>query len=299
MIAHIASAGETRGRVLLRVLRDPTEGAVAAALRLARAYDAEIETLVIEDEAVFALCDHPFAREISPTGRRSRQLTAAEVARDYEGLRRRAAQLVETLAAKTVGPETERELPITTRSLRGPPGQMLQVACTENGPWNVVVLGEPADLMTCRELEDLNQSIRDITGIVATGRGRVRSRGATVAVVEDRQQLYSMAQLARRLTEGASEPVIVLPVAEDDDEARRLDGELRLALADMPETTDQIVLGHVEVTHAEPSPLAARLVRLQPSFVIMAASGIIARSAGALSQFIGAVHCPVLLARDR
>lgn len=301
MIAHIASANETRGRVLLRVLRDPTEAAVHAALRLARAYEAEVETLVIEDEAIFTLTDYPFAREISPAGRFTRPLTAAELSREYDGLRRRVAALVARLAEKTAQTDTADALRLRTRSMRGAPDHMLQIACTENGPWNVVVLGEAADLDTVRRIDDLMRSILDVTGIVATGPGAVRTTGATVAVVEDREQLFAFAQFAQRLSTGQagqSERIILLPAAESVENGRRLDGELRLALADMPEFGDQIGVAGIEVTRADPSQLAARLIGLRPGFVIMAAHSIIARDPGGLSQFLGAIRCPVLLARD-
>jgi hypothetical protein len=51
MIAHVAEAGENRGRVVLHIGagRQVADIAIDAALRVALAYQSEIETLVVED----------------------------------------------------------------------------------------------------------------------------------------------------------------------------------------------------------------------------------------------------------
>ena len=51
MIAHVASSGEDRGRVVLQLgSRTPNEVALNAAIRIARAFQSEIESLFVEDQ---------------------------------------------------------------------------------------------------------------------------------------------------------------------------------------------------------------------------------------------------------
>ena len=51
MIAHVAQAGEDRGRVVLHLQSGhPSAIALEAAVRIARAFQSEIESLFVEDE---------------------------------------------------------------------------------------------------------------------------------------------------------------------------------------------------------------------------------------------------------
>ena len=51
MIAHVAQAGEDRGRVVLHLRSaNPSAIALEAAVRIARAFQSEIESLFVQDE---------------------------------------------------------------------------------------------------------------------------------------------------------------------------------------------------------------------------------------------------------
>ena len=54
MIAHVAKVDEARGRVVLRICHQVRDDAVRAAARLAAAYEAQLETVYVEDEATRA-----------------------------------------------------------------------------------------------------------------------------------------------------------------------------------------------------------------------------------------------------
>ena len=71
MIAHVAEAGEARGRVIVRTTSArASDIAIQAAVLIAQAYRSEIESLYIEDTELIASARFSFVREISPTGSR-------------------------------------------------------------------------------------------------------------------------------------------------------------------------------------------------------------------------------------
>ena len=70
MIAHVAETGEDRGRVVLQLgSGHPSAIALEAAVRIARAFQSEIESLFVEDEQLFDCAAYGFVREVSLTGR--------------------------------------------------------------------------------------------------------------------------------------------------------------------------------------------------------------------------------------
>ena len=74
MIAHVAEAGEGRGRVVLHLTHAaPSPVAIEAAVRVARAFQSEIESLFVEDAALLDIAAFPFACEISLSGRQRRE----------------------------------------------------------------------------------------------------------------------------------------------------------------------------------------------------------------------------------
>ena len=107
MITHVAEAAEARGRVVLRLTPAAGSGratlaAIDAAVRLAQAYKAEIESLYIEDIELLRLASFTFAAEIPSAGSRlggvRRSLSVADIERrqrfsqhdDVPGAARRA-----------------------------------------------------------------------------------------------------------------------------------------------------------------------------------------------------------------
>ena len=71
MIAHVAEAGEDRGRVVLRLdpAVRPSRAALEAAVRVAQAFQSEIESLVVADQQLFEIAAFPFACQISRSGK--------------------------------------------------------------------------------------------------------------------------------------------------------------------------------------------------------------------------------------
>ena len=76
MIAHVAQTGENRGRVVLQLgSAHPSIIALEAAVRIARAFQSEIESVFVEDEQLFDCAAYDFVREVSLTGRHSRAVS--------------------------------------------------------------------------------------------------------------------------------------------------------------------------------------------------------------------------------
>ena len=88
MIAHVARAGEDRGRVVLRLC--PTchqsEVALEAAIKVAQAFDAEVESLFVEEQQLIEMASFPFASEISLAGRSRRALSPATIESEMRGM---------------------------------------------------------------------------------------------------------------------------------------------------------------------------------------------------------------------
>ena len=82
MITHVAEAGEGRGRVVLHLTQSaPNPVAIDAAVRVARAFQSEIESLFVEDATLLDIAAFPFACEISLSGRQRRDLSPEAVER--------------------------------------------------------------------------------------------------------------------------------------------------------------------------------------------------------------------------
>ena len=66
MIAHVAAAGERSGRVVLWLggSAEASRFAIEAAMLMGQAFQAEVESLYVEDKQLFDLADFPFAKVI-------------------------------------------------------------------------------------------------------------------------------------------------------------------------------------------------------------------------------------------
>ena len=83
MTAHVAERGEGRGRVVLRLecAGHLNEAAVDAAISVAKAFGAGIESLLVEDRQVFDAAGYDFTREIAPGNAGERRLAVEDMAR--------------------------------------------------------------------------------------------------------------------------------------------------------------------------------------------------------------------------
>ncbi len=288
MIAHVAAAGEERGRVVLRLTHDtPHPVALAAAMCVAQAFHSEIESLFVEDLALFELASFPFAREISFSGRRSSALSPEGIAAD---MRHVAASF-----QRTIGALAERaEIPFRATVIRDEPVTAVARACARCGPWNVVALAEPISAASPAMLSQLFASVVETTGVVVVGPNAKRTTGPIIAVVEDIAQLEPMLRTAERLhAVTGAESLQLLLIGARDDETIEMEGQARLVVGENPVAT----IMRVNIPFGAAIDLAERLRRAGGGFILARFGGLLVPRDGSLAHLVQTLECPLFLMR--
>jgi hypothetical protein len=287
MIAHVAEAGEARGRVIVRtVSARASDIAMQAAVRIAQAYRSEIESLYIEDTELIASSRFPFVREISLLGAIARPITPADVVRDlrfqFKALQRRLGALAGAA-----------QVPIHERFVRDEPLRALAITCADCGPWNVVVLTEPFGAGSGGDIALLLDNVEDATGIVIVGPRASRTSGPVAMFLEDIDALSGMMRAGDRLVDGTDIPLVLAIVAGDGETAGWLESQARLMLGERPD----VHFVHLALAHAEPALAAEAIRRMRPGFVIARFGGLVVPVSEDLSPLAAALECPLLLSR--
>jgi len=288
MITHVAEAGEGRGRVVLHLTQSaPSPVAVDAAVRVARAFQSEIESLFVEDATLLDIAAFPFACEISFSGRHRRDLSPELVARQ---MRAAAAALARRLGALA----QRAEVPLHITVVRNEPVAALAEACATRGPWNVVALGDPVSGLDAERLAHLFTRVPGTTGLIVVGPRARRSEGRIVAVVEEIGHFDAVLRTARRLHGGDEETrLTLLLVSDSEDEARLMDEQARLALGG--DDTVEVVRARVEA--AEPAVAAEVIRRLAAGFIVGRFGGLLLPAEGNLRPLAAVLECPLFLMR--
>jgi hypothetical protein len=287
MIAHVAEAHEQRGRVVLRITSGyPSEVALAAAVRVARGFQSEIECLLIENSDLIALAGFSFARQISRRGGGWQEISHDDIDRQLRAASHAAGRLVERV---TRAAEVNARLKV----VRDEPLRALAMTCSECGPWNVVVLGEPVVMTTSAELQGLFENVVDTTGIILVSPRARRADGPIILAVDDPTTLQSMLRAADRLQDKDARDIVVLLLAETGEAERTLEGQVRLQLGDLPD---------VRIVSAGPllgdlRGAAEVLRRLHGGFVIAQLGGLLVPPEADLRPLSTALECPLLLMR--
>jgi hypothetical protein len=287
MIPHVAQAGEARGRVVLRLCSsNPNAVALEAAIRVAQAFQSEIESLFVEDLQLIELTGFSFAREISLTGRQSRAISAADIEREfrlaYAPLRRR----IEALARAA-------DVPVHQRVVRDEPVHALAAACAECGPWNVVALAEPFGSATSESLRRLFDMVADATGVILVGPRARRTAGPVIIAIEEVDRLPALVRTAERLARVTNGEIVILLIAEDEERLHWMESQARLVLGDRSDA--RIV--PAELARGAPAVVAEALRRLDGGFVIAQFGGLAVPSEGDLRPLAAALLCPLFLVR--
>lgn len=291
MIAHVAAAGERSGRVVLWLggTSSASRFAIEAAMLLAQAFQAEVESLYVEDRQLFDLADFPFARAIGVSGGSWRPMPAAALEREMRflaaALHRQVAE-----AGATSG------VACHSRVVRDEPLRALARACAENGPWNLVIVGEPIAPSDGVRLSELFEKVRDTTGAVVTGPLAGRTRGPVVAVVEEFERLGPMLKAAQRLSAAIAGEVRLCIVGDRRDELAWMEGEARLLCADA-ESGEIAAFESVLAANDDPAPLAEVLRRHKPGFALAQYGGRLIAPDASLRPLTQALECPLLLVR--
>jgi hypothetical protein len=287
MIAHVAETGENQGRVVLQLgSAHPSAIALEAAVRIARAFQSEIESIFVEDEQLFDCAAYGFVREVSLTGRRSRSMSAAGMTQDLRLAAQGARRQLEALARLA-------EVPLRSRVVRDEPLRALSVACAESGPWNVVALAEPFAGGNCALLRQLLVEVSGATGLVMVGPRARRVTGPTVIAVEDADRLPSLLRAAERLTALDGAQIVLLLIAPDEEGLHRMDGQVRLVV----EAREDVSIATAEMARGEAAVVAEALRRLGGGFVICQFGGLVVPDEGDLKPLASVLECPLFLVR--
>lgn len=286
MIAHVAESGEDRGRVLLRVTGDPHVMAVEAALRIARAFGSEMESLFVEDQQLFDCAAYAFAREIPLSGTQSRPLSRDELMRNLHFAAQGARRRIEELAGKA-------HVPLRCTIVRDEATRALTIACAERGPWNVVTLAEPFKAGNGPQLRQLLNEVVGTTGFVVVGPQARRVSGSIIVAVEDTAYLPDMLRTAEKLAALDEASVILLLIAPDQEQLERIDGETRLVV----EAHTNVRIQWAAVSHGASAVIAETLRRLEGGIVVCRFGGLVVSDEDDLRPLAAALECPLFLVR--
>jgi hypothetical protein len=262
----------------------PNPFAIEAALRIAKAYQSEIENLFVEDAELLQMASFPFAREISLTGK-SRSLTSDTMKRElryaFAGVQRQIEALARAL-----------DVPVRRRIVRDDPIRALEQACAENGPWNLVALADPFTPSSCDRFCQLLECVHGTTGLVIVGPKTKRATGRIVVAADELERLPGLVRTAERLADIDNSDISVLLMADDADTLALLDAQARLVLAEY----DRATLGTAHLIQ-DPSAAAEVLRRSNAGFVLTRFGGLVVPFHGDLRALSTALECPLLLVR--
>lgn len=287
MITHVAQAGEDRGRVVLWLgsSGEPQETAVEAALRIAQAYESEVESIFIEDSQLYDLAALPFAREISLSGR-TRALSPDVLAREMRAQSSLTQRRVMTLALAA-------DVRTQTRVMREEPVLALAKACAENGPWNVVTIAAPYQRGDAANLAELFQSVQATTGFVVAGPNARRTSGPVIAIVEELERVVPMLRAAERLASATGGEVRLWLADNDKDRLEWMEGQTRLILANTPE----IGLETIDMFHHSAHDVAQMLRREGAGFVLARFGGLFTPEEADAAPIAEVLEGPLFLVR--
>lgn len=287
MIAHVAEAGEDRGRVVVRLdpAQRPSPAALAAAVHVAQAFNSEIESLVVADRQLYELASYPFAREISRSGRRQ-ALSIGSLDRDIAIAAGVLVRAVRSAAA--AGGVTVHE-----RMMSDEPTSAVARTCAALGPWNVVALAEPFSGRAPGVLRRLFDAVLGATGIVVAGPRARDTNGPVVVAVESLDHLLPMLRAAERLAAVTRAEVRVLFVNENARALAWMESQARL-LPTAPLASARIEPSEPVRTTEE---LAGRLARLDGGFLVARFGGLVVSEEADAHPLVSVLRCPLFLVR--
>ncbi len=287
MIAHVAAAGEERGRVVVWL---PTAGrasppAIEAAMMLARAFGSEVESLFVEDKQLFDLAQFPFARQLA-SGEGWRSMAAPDLEHELRfvgaALQRQVAD-----AAKRAA------IPCRARTMRDDPLGALAKACAENGPWNVVAIAEPFAATDDKRLREVFASVSDTTGVMVAGPAARSSPGPVVAAVEHFERLGPMLKAAERLARAADSEVKLMLVGNRPNDLSELEGRARLLFGESGGPELETVLA----ARGDVAAVAGAARRHKAGLVLAQYGGLVVSGEDTPRSLAAALPCPLLVVR--
>jgi hypothetical protein len=282
VIAHVAEASELSGRVVLWL--DPesncTPEILDAPVRLAAAYDAEIETIVVDQSGDDGSGDVPI-RSI-----------ACGTASDVLGVEHRFELLAQRCRRAVERAGSVRKIQVRHAFAQGDAVDRISEMCLTRGPWNIVALVRVPSLGGHSVMGSLLANVSGATGFLLCADKPAAKKPRVVVIVEDADRLPSMLRAAERLSEPGNTVHIVLG-AETAAEHAELEEQTRLLTADAP----AVSFAPVGPTFGVPGALTDAVARMKPSFVVARFGGAALADGRELSRASAATRAPILLVR--
>ncbi len=285
MIAHVAEASELSGRVVLWL--DPEAdypvSRLEAPVRLAAAYGAEIETVVIADASGDLTDDVPL-RLIGPSG--------ATGERDISSYDRRFELLVTRCRRAVDDVGAAHGVRVRHSLAAGDAVDRISEMCVERGPWNIVALTRLPAAGSDTVIGALLANVGGATGFLLCGRQRTKEP-RVVVVVEDAERLTSMLRAAERLS-APKTPVHIVIGADTTETYAEIEAQSRLLASEIPVP---VVFEEAGPTFGVPEALTEFVARLRPSLIIAVFGGSAVADGRELSRTSVVARAPILLVR--
>ena len=270
-------------RILVAINGSPhSRAALDAAVRLAVAFEAEVEGLFVEDERLLRASRLPFAKEVRAYTTPPRRLSDDRMQRQ---LRRRAERVERALRRSA----EQGEVPHTFRTEQGDVTQELRRAAAEA---DLLVLGKTSTASSRRRLGSTSQTlVADAPAPVLILRDRIPAGEPVLVYYDGSAAAETALRLATRLARRAEAPALdVLLPAHDAAETDRLREQVRAR----DDASDLPVRLH-PLTQAEGHRLSA-FVREKGGIVVLPA-GCPPLGGGSLQRFLYEIDRPLLVVR--
>lgn len=263
----------TRPRILVRMGYGPASAAaMQAAINLARAYNFDIDGVLVEDRRAAAAGALSCARVISPFGRRSWAMAEGDMTRELRAVAAALRHRMEQMAASAqIGLRFQQET--------AAPGE----------PHPFVVLGEFPENGEGDALLTILTSDARVSGIMLTGPRARASSGPVAVIIEDAASAPSLLAAARRLASVSRGSVVAIPVASDWSQVNRIEEAVQPA----GDAVDFFYRDLIE----DPMNVLVALRKIGAGFTVGAFGQRFVANEAILRKIVGLIHTPLLLVK--
>lgn len=286
MIAHVAEASEHSGRVVLWL--DPEAWCASALLdapvRLAAAYGAEVETIIVLQGSDNDMEDVP-VRRVARAFQDTPKSGFAPSEQRFGLLAQRCRRSVETAGKR-------HQVKVRHALAYGDAIDRISEMCVARGPWNIVALPRLPALGGPSVISTLLANVSGATGFFLSGESPKAVRSRIVVVAEDVDRLPSMLRAADRISgDGAAVRIII--GADTKSQHDELEAQVRLLTAD----AKNVVFESIGPTLGVPGALTELMARLKPSIVIARFGGSAFADGRELARASAVIRAPILIVR--
>ncbi len=296
MIAHVAEASELSGRVVLWL--DPetryAPALLEAPVRLAAAYGAEIETVVVsvtgdadhetDDYGGASAGERPPIRRLGRAGD-GHLSEASGQGHAFALLTDRCRRAVEEAGAL-------HRVNVRHMLAHGDAVDRISEMCLARGPWNIVALARTPGFAANSLIGTLLANVSGATGFLLCGEQAALASSRVVVIVEDADRLPSMLRAAERLSP-PNGTVHIVVAADTAIEYGDLEAQARLLTSD----ATAIAFEQPGPTFGVPGALTELIARLKPGLIVARFGGSAFTDGRELARASVATRAPILLVR--